>query len=67
MSPLVLSFEKPSSAPMPKLGATGKETGRALDPPVDSLELSPDERIGLVAVPQQEKAQVGSTIAMIDV
>lgn len=52
---------------MLRLVATGAETGRALDPPVDSIEVSSDERVGLVAVPQQEKAQVGSTMAMSDV
>lgn len=49
--------------PMP----TGKKSGRALDPPVDSLEASPDERLGLVAASQQENRQVGSTMAMSDV
>lgn len=39
----------------------------ALDPPADSLKASPDERVGLVAVPQQEKAQVDSTPAVGDV
>lgn len=47
-----------------RLMPTGKETGKALDPPVDSLEVSPDERVGLVAASQQEKARVGSTMVM---
>lgn len=51
MSLLATSFKESFGASMPKLVAMGMETRRVLYPPVDFLELSPDERIGLVAVP----------------